>query len=376
MKQPKMPSIFKELVDQPVNLLVDEAQAQGKKAIAYTCSYVPQPLLSVEGLFPVRVRAPGVMGTPMADTYLSSVICSYTRSILEFVLEGTFDSLDGWVFTASCDHLRRLYDNMEYLAKPEFNHMVDLPHKGGKAAVKWLTEEFEMLAKALSDKFKVGTGDKAVLAAIKKHNEYLDIMRKISGLRKRENPPISGTRFQTLMAATSSSPIDLLMDRLQEFADSLKLSEGVTKYRGRILLAGSHCDDPGYIRVIEDTGGLVVAERTCTGSIPALKPIPETGRPLETLAQHALSNISCPRMMESFDLRVEEIIQGVKESSADGVALQTMKFCDTWGVEASPMASALRDAGIPVLRLEREYSLSGEGQLQTRIQAFLESMGK
>jgi len=31
---------------------------------------------------------------------------------------------------------------------------------------------------------------------------------------------------------------------------------------------------------------------------------------------------------------------------------------------------------VPVLRLEREYRQSGEGQLRTRVQAFIESMGK
>jgi benzoyl-CoA reductase/2-hydroxyglutaryl-CoA dehydratase subunit BcrC/BadD/HgdB len=40
------------------------------------------------------------------------------------------------------------------------------------------------------------------------------------------------------------------------------------------------------------------------------------------------------------------------------------------------MVAALRKEGIPVLKLEREYALGGEGQLRTRIQAFIESMGK
>jgi benzoyl-CoA reductase/2-hydroxyglutaryl-CoA dehydratase subunit BcrC/BadD/HgdB len=41
-----------------------------------------------------------------------------------------------------------------------------------------------------------------------------------------------------------------------------------------------------------------------------------------------------------------------------------------------PLVTALRDNGIPVLKLEREYRLGGEGQLRTRVQAFLESMGR
>jgi benzoyl-CoA reductase/2-hydroxyglutaryl-CoA dehydratase subunit BcrC/BadD/HgdB len=112
------------------------------------------------------------------------------------------------------------------------------------------------------------------------------------------------------------------------------------------------------------------------GSIPALSPIEEDENALLSLARHSLKNISCPRMMEEFSGRVKQILEAAEEFSADGIVLETMKFCDTWGVEASPMISALRESGLPVLKLEREYALTGVGQLSTRVQAFLESMGK
>jgi hypothetical protein len=38
------------------------------------------------------------------------------------------------------------------------------------------------------------------------------------------------------------------------------------------------------------------------------------------------------------------------------------------------MVEALRKADIPVVRVEREYPLTGQGQLRTRIQAFIESI--
>ncbi|MBU2489352.1 MAG: 2-hydroxyacyl-CoA dehydratase family protein [Proteobacteria bacterium] len=377
MKQPKLPSLFKELVDMPVSRLVDQAQEQGRRALAYTCSYMPEALLNVEGLCGVRVRAPGVVGTPMADTYLSSVICSYTRSLLELTLEGTFDSLDGWVFVASCDHMRRLYDNMDYLLKPEFIHILDVPHKSGEAAEKWMTEELTELAEKLSDAFGVDTGPEAVNRAVALQNRYLDVMRELSEMRKEKNPPISGAAFSTLMTTSLASPKDLVIEPLEELAAQLRKAPGIDDHRARLVLAGSQCDDPYYVGVIEDTGGLVVADRTCTGSVPALAPIPvDEKNPLAALAKRSLSNVSCPRMMEDFKARVSEVLDVVKEYQADGVVLQTLKFCDTWGVEAAPMLSAIREAGVPVLRLEREYALTSQGQLQTRIQAFLESMGK
>jgi len=119
-----------------------------------------------------------------------------------------------------------------------------------------------------------------------------------------------------------------------------------------------------------------VADRFCTGSIPGLEPVTLSGDPLADMARHVFRKTMCPRMMEDFDRRVEKIIETVKEYRVDGVIIQIVKFCDIWGVESGPLVSALRDAGIPVLKLEREYRLSGEGQLRTRVQAFLESMGR
>ena len=53
-----------------------------------------------------------------------------------------------------------------------------------------------------------------------------------------------------------------------------------------------------------------------------------------------------------------------------------MLFCDLWCAEHYMNSVDLKEAGIPFLQLDREYILSGKGQLKTRVQAFLETMGK
>jgi benzoyl-CoA reductase/2-hydroxyglutaryl-CoA dehydratase subunit BcrC/BadD/HgdB len=180
-----------------------------------------------------------------------------------------------------------------------------------------------------------------------------------------------------MVMASLASPKDLILPAILNFKKELEAREGIKKYRARLMVVGGHLHDPEFIRIIESQGGLVVADRFCTGTIPGFEPIKINGAsPYKTMAQHVFQKTICPRMMEEFDRRLNTIIDAVKEYKVDGVVLEIIKFCDLWGVDSMPLVKALRDKGIPVLKLEREYRIGGEGQLRTRVQAFIESMGK
>jgi benzoyl-CoA reductase/2-hydroxyglutaryl-CoA dehydratase subunit BcrC/BadD/HgdB len=58
----------------------------------------------------------------------------------------------------------------------------------------------------------------------------------------------------------------------------------------------------------------------------------------------------------------------------DGIIGERLIFCDQWLVEHYMTANDLKQDGIPFLQLDREYILSGKGQLRTRVQAFLEAI--
>ena len=371
-----MDTWLSELLEDPCNDLVQKAMDEGQIPVGTSCSYVPEVMLSVDGLFPVRIRAPGIAGTELADNYLSSVICSYTRSLLEFALDGRYDFLGGWVFAASCDHLRRLYDNLQYLRQRGFSRILDVPHKTGAAAVDWYTRELQLFARDLEDHFRCDLSREALAAAIREHNAFNATLREIGEHRRGDHPVMTGTEYHQLVVAASASPKKAFTPILEKIRDDLQTRTPLTPCRARLLLVGGHLDDPAYIGIIESQGGLVVGDRLCTGSFPGLQPIPETGDPIAALARHYLTKTSCPRMMEAFHERAEDIVSLARGCRADGIVIQILKFCDTWGVEAGTLVSYIREAGLPVLRLERDYRLGGEGQLRTRIQAFIESMGK
>ena len=83
-------TLFADLLDTPKTEVVAAAIDQGEVPIAYTCSLVPEAMLSVDKLLPLRIRAPGISGTETADIYLASTSCSYVRSILEYAMEDQY----------------------------------------------------------------------------------------------------------------------------------------------------------------------------------------------------------------------------------------------------------------------------------------------
>ncbi len=372
-------SIFKEfegLLESPQNRLVEQAVADGRIPIGYSCSFVPEAILMADRLFPVRLQAPGISGTELADNYLSSFVCTYARSLLEFAMDDRYDLIRGWVFVPSCAHMQRLFDNLEYLKKPAFNHILDVPRKVNEATTAWQAEELGMLAQSLSTYFGVDTGEASLKKAIDEWNDFASLVQSIGEMRKRPDPPITGAEFHRVVMASLTSPKDLILPIIRELKTEIEMRQDRQNHRARLMLVGSHLHDPEFIRIIESQGGLVVADRFCTGSMPGLGLIDYGGDAIRALAEYSFKRTLCPRMMENFDLRLQKIIETVREYRVDGVAIEIIKFCDLWGVDSMPMVSALRKEGIPVLKIEREYRLSGEGQLRTRVQAFIESLGK
>jgi benzoyl-CoA reductase/2-hydroxyglutaryl-CoA dehydratase subunit BcrC/BadD/HgdB len=74
--------------------------------------------------------------------------------------------------------------------------------------------------------------------------------------------------------------------------------------------------------------------------------------------------------------RSEFVRELYHEFDCDGISGERLMFCDQWLVEHYMLDHDLKQESIPFLKLDREYVTSGTGQLRTRVQAFLETMGK
>ena len=93
---------FENLLQEANNELVRQGKADGKRALGYTCYFIPEVLLDLPGCFAVRLRAPKCTSPDMATYYMSSRTCHYGRSLFERALEGGYNFLDADFGTETC----------------------------------------------------------------------------------------------------------------------------------------------------------------------------------------------------------------------------------------------------------------------------------
>ena len=145
------------------------------------------------------------------------------------------------------------------------------------------------------------------------------------------------------------------------------------------MVAGSEIDDVDMIKLVEESGALVVADRFCYGSLPGREVIElnDTEDVLTQICRHYMMHCMCPRHMDTpkMNRRKEYINELAKEYHADGIIFEQMKFCDPWAYERMVGTYDLREKyGYPVLSIDRPYAVGSSGQVRTRVQAFVESI--
>jgi benzoyl-CoA reductase/2-hydroxyglutaryl-CoA dehydratase subunit BcrC/BadD/HgdB len=70
--------------------------------------------------------------------------------------------------------------------------------------------------------------------------------------------------------------------------------------------------------------------------------------------------------------RIDDIKRYAEEYKVDGVIYSNLSFCHTYAVEYKNVEAALKEAGIPIMNIETDYSSEDSGQIKTRVEAFLE----
>lgn len=379
---------FENLLENADNELIRQAKQEGRKCLGTICYQLPEVLLNLPGCFSVRLRAPRTASVEMGSYYMTSLSCEFCRAVLERALEGGYGFLDSIFDAYACSQMTSCMENISHLKLVErdnpdfFIQHVDTPMKADTNGVRHMTRmcRSRVLGK-LEEAYGIDVSDDALRAAVEEHNEVCRVLKEIGSYRKLENPTITGYEYAVLCLATYCAPKDLLLPKLRETAEELKTRKPDAKpdFRVKVVLAGSEVDDPAFVKLIEECGARIVADRHCFGTFPGREEIVLNDEE-DVLTQICRQNVElcqCPRYMDSTRIaaRKNYLNDLSHEYHADGIIMQQMSFCNFWPYERAGMTHILsQQYDWPVLSLEKPYLNSASGQMRTRVQAFVESI--
>ena len=388
MKDLKYLQYFEDLLQEANNELITQAKSEGKTCVAYVCENTPEPLMNLGNAFSVRLFAPNTGSMDIATYYMTSFLCETSRALLERAIEGGFNFADCIVAPDGCTMMNRCVENIELLKAMGkgndkfFYENMEIPLKADENGVNLLVLQCKNhILNPLHDVYGIDISDAAIRKAVEEHNKVCRLIREIGEFRKEEYPRITGYEFQVFTLASYVCPKYLIIDKLEATLKEIKKREPEKKkYRARVMVVGSEADDLGFVKLIEEQGAFVCADRFCFGSFPG-RDIIELNDDEDALTQVCRQYVfrgQCPRTMnmEKVYGRKQYVADIAKEYNADGIIYNQVKFCDPWAYERLMGSTMLRDDfGYAVLSIDRPYNVAAAaGQLRTRVQAFVESI--
>jgi len=370
---------------QDYGLRARELKKQGQKIIGYLCAFVPAELITAAGFVPLRIK--GDVNEPItkADTEMETIICPLVRSCFDMALKGNYEFLDGIVIPHACDSICRTYDVWKYSLNLPYAHFINMPHGTGDPSLDFYKEILKTFRTSLSKFAGKEISDQALAEAIKLHNQNRAKVKELYKLRKSSPPLISGEELTKVLIAAMSLPVEESITMLGEVITEVRGRGAPSAQKpARIMVIGAQVDDIAFIKLIEDSGAWVVADDLCPGAREFMASVDVTADPIAGLAERYLRKIKCGRTYREMTGNYEEYLEDrfghmgrmIKDFGVDGVVLYIYKYCDPYGFEVPQIKSYIEAKGTPVLYLEDEYSMSTIGRLRTRIQAFLELIGK
>ena len=253
MKDLKYLYEFEKLLESANNPLVQQACAEGKHALAYTCYHMPEVLLNTGDCFSVRLRAPLTGSLDISSYYMSNFICDYCKSLLERGIEGGYNFLSALLATETCSEMNRALEHFELLHLVDneqfFVTFLDMPFKVTDNTVRHYVDQLRRkVLEPLHEVYGVDVSDDALRKAVAEHNEVCRILTEIGQLRKEENPRITGYEYHILNLVSYCCPKYLIVDKLRETLEELRHREPDARpnFRVKIAVVGSEIDDPGF----------------------------------------------------------------------------------------------------------------------------------
>ncbi|MBM3237092.1 2-hydroxyacyl-CoA dehydratase [Candidatus Poribacteria bacterium] len=361
-----------------------EHKDRGGKVFGTFCVYVPDELIIAASGVAVGLCGGTDFSIPAAEEILPRNLCPLIKSAFGFKVSRTcpyFEVADLVVGETTCDGKKKTWEVFgDYVPM----YVMELPQcKDEQDKELWRHELYRFKDKVEEITGNTITNEK-LIEAINIVDSRRAALKRLFDLRKSDPTPISGLDALLISQiyfyddpVRFTKQVNELCDELEE---RIEMGEGAfPKGATRVLTAGTPMAIPHWKlhNIVEKSGAAIVCEESCVGTRSLTGGTEIKGDSLDDLLESISERqfkVNCACFTPN-DERTDDIINLTKEYKADGVIQYVLQFCQPFSIESVKVQRALEKSGISSISIESDYSMEDVGQLQTRIEAFLEVIG-
>jgi len=359
------------------------AKKEGRPVVGTFCVYIPEEIVIAAGGICVGLCGGSQGSVPDAEKILPRNICPMVKSAFGFKVGRIcpyFQAVDFVYGETTCDAKKKTWEILDRLVP---TYVMEIPQmKKARDKALWIEEVKDFQAKV--EEVAGKTISEADLArAIKVMNDKRRALQRLTALRAASPAPISGKDALLIeQIAFYDEPLRFAA-QVNELCDELevrvKKGEGVIDAAApRVMISGTPMALPNWKvhNLVETAGAVVVNEESCIGT-RYFKDLIDENLPgmeaqLEVLTDRYMK-IDCSCFTPN-DERIDQIAKEYRSSKAQGIIHYSLQFCHTYNIEEIKVRELCEREKIPYLAIESDYSPEDVGQLQTRIEAFLEQI--
>lgn len=353
---------------------------EGKKIVGYVPGgFMPEELVWASGAIPVGLYRGGDHDAVLKSAeYMSRFFDPFCRSQIGYWALGEdpqYHMIDLFVIPISDRNIMGIADCWEMWTDTRLFKLA-VPHNKSERSFRYYQDRLQLLKEELEKLTGQPISEGALKKEIDTSNRIRRRLRQISELRKAERPPISGRDFLEIHHASFLADRNFLVGNLESLYQELKGTEDATG--PRILLIASTLAQGDYkvYDLLQPTGADIVIEECSEGMRPYWQDVASDGNLIQALATgYLMKRTPLPFSRPSVKERSDLILGLVEEYKVDGIIWYALMYRDSYNIDAIYFGRKAVEKGIPFLSLMSDYDNAETGQLRTRIEAFIESMG-
>lgn len=356
----------------------DSLPGQFSGTLGHFPVYFPEEIAHAAGLLPVSILGGGNrLELKHADARMGSFVCSICRSTAELGLNGSLQSLTGFVTHPICDAAKHLAGIWGRNFPEQLSQILYLPQNvNSPGAVRYITAEFQRLRSDLERKTGRTVDDDAIRRSIHIYNQNRKLLRDVYALRRDESWKLSCTESYLLTRARARMPCEEHSTLLERALAAARQRSHPAQDKPRVVFVGGFCEQPP-LEMLEAIDGNcdVVDDDLLIGLRWNTENVPETGDPIWALAESFI-NRSAASPVQHDERKSKEgyLLEMIRNSRADAAILTAAKFCEPGLDEQIAWSKFLDHTNIQYLVLEFEEKMTSFEQMAMQLETFAESL--